>query len=230
MAAVRRVAVEARTTGKSEVTSRLLPDDDPLRSDPNFLPRISLDLKGDLVILARTPEEAMAVIHFALLVAENPTKVPRGTGRTWNVEGRAMHQVLVVMNEDDAFRVVSKVALGAWRFGTEWLQGSAFDAIRAFVADGEWPSESRLAKEIPLAKGELEEFPDHHIAVVERRGGIVRAVVSLTGLCYEINLAPMPGEPLIGGAVARRDGTETFLISSADAGETLRVITLATTP
>ncbi len=211
-----------------EVNVRLLRDDDPLRDNPRFHPRVSLGLNGELVATARTPEEVELVLKCAIYAAQNPEKFPpKGERKAWEVPGGTPHAAMIVMNEYDALRLVSKTALGVAScvFGAPSLRGAEFEPIRDFVKDGKttgWPP----AAQIHQGK-ELEGFPDYHLAIVERADGKIRVVVVLSGYCYEVSLGPMAGENFIGGAVSRRDGSETFLIAPAEASGVLQAIARA---
>jgi len=205
-----------------EVEVRLLEEDDPHRDNPKFYPRVSLDLNGQLVAVARTPEEAMLVLNHAIFVAKNPDRLPKGEVVMFHVPGGAPHTAKVMTRDEDELRIAAKVALGAATFvlGAAPLSGPALEFVRAFVRQG--GAEHPAARTLPGK--ELEGFSAYHLALIQRVEARLSVLVVLFGYCYEVELGASAGEDLVAGIASRWDGSATFTISSIEATAALRAI------
>ena len=214
----------ARSEAPHEIEFRPLEPDDPRALDPRFLPRVSLGLDGALVVTARSLSEAEVLMAVAFYIAKNQSRFKREPPRAWSVPAGVDHSAAIYVRENDDLRIVSKVAFGValCRLGVDSLRGPGFNGLRAFLTEG-IVQDSRSARRI-LPGRELSGWPDHHVAVVERRKGRLRGIVVLSGLCYEIALGSIEGEEVIGAAVSRRDGTETFLVRPDQARSILETV------
>ena len=223
-------AANSPAEAPAEIELRPVDTDDEHHANQRFLPRISLALDGKLVITARSKIEVESLITYAVFFAKNPTVLNRGEPTRWEVPGGTPHLFKLVTRPEDELRIVSKIALGAATclVGGNALRGSEFDRIRAFVADAAGGQSSPARRVLPGK--ELEGWPDHHLAIVVHRGGLLYGVVCLYGLCYDVELAQVepPEERMIGAAVSRRDGRETFLVSRQEARKVLEAIERAT--
>jgi hypothetical protein len=184
-----------------------------ISSDPDFWPRVVLDISGKPFIRARNKKEAR---FFAeLLIAFLKAGAFRDYSRWSNTEisGGTPHLVQLRCRESSLHRLAAKVTFGlAWICSTEvQSQTEILRPLRELVLGQS--ATGRVSTAVWAAKpNSITAFPNHHAAMVTRLHDRLRGLTSFYGDCSVVELALTP-ESLTGFetivAISRKDGTKT---------------------
>jgi len=187
-----------------------------ISDDPDFWPRVVLDVSGRPFIRARNTKEAR--LFAELLIAFLGAGAFRDHSRWTSTEisGGTPHSVQLRCRESSLHRLAAKVT-----FGLAWISSSEVQsrpeilgALREFVLGHHVTG---LAPNVLWASkpNSMTAFPDYHVAVVTRLHDRLRGLTSFYGDCSVVELA-LPQEGLSGfetiAAVSRRDGTKTEIV------------------
>jgi len=191
---------------------KLLERHDQFYEDPDFWPRVYLDLAGELHIRARTPEEATALIKCVVDAAQRGVfnQLPG-----WNVgvvEAGTVHHFAVEYDETKVHRVVAKIPAGIAVLG-----GSARDELRRYVIGDPGAEGVRVEEFSP--PGSPHDAGDHHLAVVYVTPKSLRAAVVLYGGLFVVRVGAElePSRLLV--AKCRVAGGSTRFVEGGEADE-----------
>jgi hypothetical protein len=197
--------------------------------DPDFWPRIVLDLRGRLFIRARTPDEAVKFV--SAFVRYLRTGALRDHSR-WitgpPILGSTPHQVSIVHDEYQVGRVFAKIACS---FAFIALGDTAktlplFNVLRKYALGSPTDSWAQLVREIRFP-GALKQLQDRHVAALARRNEDVIVLVSLFGSLQMIDLGEAPESTKTircAAATARVDGTKTKVLPDEEAEEMTQLL------
>lgn len=208
-----------------EVPVELLSEyEENIASDPDFWPRVFLDLKGQLRIRARDEQEATLLIELVVKAAQRGAFKNHCGWATGEIPAGARHRIRLEWNDRAVLRVVAKIA-----YTTAFLQvpvevrnSEKWRRIRNFVLDDEEAKGKLPVRQISEADS-MKQWPDHHVVLIQSRNRRLWGIVVLYGACFVVNLGKdcMPkvfAKPFV--AMTRRDGTKTY-IASKDETETV---------
>jgi len=196
--------------------------------DPEFWPRIVLDLKGRLFIRARTPEEATKFIAVFSQYFQTAAFKNYSGWVTGPPIGSTPHQVLIVHDRYQVGRVFAKIAC-AFAFvalGYDAKKLPMFNVIRDYALGRPSADWEQLVREIRLP-GTIKQLQDRHVAALTLKDEHLVCVISLFGSLATIDMGEADGairdfQPA--AAIAQIDGTKTTVISKEEAEELLRLL------
>ncbi len=191
---------------------KLLERHDQFYEDPDFWPRVYLDLAGELHIRARTPEETTALIKCVVDAAQRGVfdQLPG-----WNVgviEAGTVHHFAVEYDEAKIHRVVAKIPAGIAVLG-----GSAHDELRRYVIGDPGAEGVRVAEISP--PGSPRDAGDHHLAVVYVTPKSLRAAVVLYGGLFVVRAGTELEPPRLLVTKCRAAGGSTRFVEGDEAAE-----------
>jgi len=197
--------------------------------DPEFWPRIVLDLKGRLFIRARTADEAVQFISAFV------NYLGAGTFRDHShwvtgppISGSTPHQVLIVHNQYEVGRVFAKIAcsFSFIALGAIAKTLPMFNVVREYALGSSTDNWAQLVREIRFP-GALKQLHDRHIVALALRNDHVIVLVSLFGSLQMIDLGEAP-EAIhtfrCAAATARVDGTKTQVLPDEEAEKILQLL------
>jgi hypothetical protein len=186
-----------------------------IRSDPDFWPRVFLDLSGQLKIRARDVEEAKRVFEAAVKLARLGVFKDHSRWATGEVPGGTPHRVCLEWDDRALLRVVAKIAYATacLQAAPGELESESLRQLRRFVLGNQDHDATLPVRQISPAKS-ITEWPDHHVVLIESNRGQLHGVVDLYGTCFFVDLGkdPLPAvfaRPVV--AMSRKDGTHTHL-------------------
>jgi hypothetical protein len=201
-----------------------------ISDDPDFWPRVVLDVSGKPFIRARDQREALAFAKYLIAFLEAGAFRDYCRWRNAEITGGTPHVVQLRCRESSLHQLASKVAFGlAWLGSPEarsrWdILGPLRELVLRFAQNGQQGTAQWISKPNTITS-----FPDHQVAAVIRWGSHLRGLVSFYGDCSVVEWAP-PSDSLACwqtvAAISRRDGTKTELVS----GELSAKIIAALTP
>jgi hypothetical protein len=187
-----------------------------ISGDPDFWPRVVLDVSDRPFIRARDGTEAR--LFAELLMTFLRAGACRDYSRWTNAEisGGTPHVVQLCCRESSLHRLAAKVS-----FGLSWLRSSEvrsqmeiLSPVRELVL-GHSVRNSRLDVRWISKPNSIRVFPDYHAALVRRLHDRLQGLVSVYGDCSVVELT-IPVESLVGfetiAAISRRDGTRTEIV------------------
>lgn len=136
--------------------------------DPEFWPRIVLDLKGRLFIRARTPEEATKFMWaFGQYLQTGTFRSYSGWFTGPPILGGTPHQVLVVHDRYQMGRVFAKIACSHafLSLGGIAKKLPMFNALRDYALGKPTDDWEQLVREIRLP-GTIKQSQKHHVAAL----------------------------------------------------------------
>lgn len=187
-----------------------------ISNDPDFWPRVVLDLSGKPFIRARNEKEAQ--LFAELLIAFLKTGAFRDYSRWTKAEisGGTPHLVQLRCRESSLHRLAAKVTCGLAWIGSAEVQfrPEILRALRQLVLGH--PVTGSAPKVLWASKpNSITAFPNHHAAVVTRLNDRLRGLASFYGDRSVVEL-PLPPESLADfetiAAISRRDGTKTEIV------------------
>lgn len=197
--------------------------------DPDFWPRIVLDLRGRLFIRARNPEEALkfmsAFTHY----------LHAGAFRDYSrwvtgppISGSTPHQVMIVHDRYLVGRAFAKIAcsLAFVALGEQAKQLSRFETLRSYALGGQTEAWDGLVRGVRLP-GTLKHFGSRHIAALTIESNHMIGLISLFGGLELIDLGEIPASmptSLSAVASAEIDGTKTNILLPEEAGHILQIL------
>jgi len=199
-----------------EVTVELLSEADAdIVSDPDFWPRVFLDLRGRLKIRAHDGEEAKQLFEAIVKLAQLGTFKDHSKWPTGQVPAGTSHRFCLEWDEHAVLRVVAKIAYAtAYLQALPQLLGSeSLHRVRRFVLDDQDDDGKLPVQQISLEES-ITEWPNHHVVLIESYNGQLRGIVVLYGACFVVDLGkdPLPtvfAKPVV--AMSCMDGTHSYL-------------------
>lgn len=195
--------------------------------DPDFWPRIVLDLRGRLFIRARNPEEALKFMSaFTQYLQAGAFKDYSRWVTGPPISGSTPHQVMIVHDRYMVGRVFAKIAcsLAFITIGEQAKQLSRFEILRSYALGGHTEVWEGLVRELRFP-GTLKYFGSRHIAALTSKSNHMVALVSLCGGLELIDLGEMPASApssLNALASSEIDGTKTQLLPTEETGSIFR--------
>ena len=200
-----------------EVRTDRLPDID---SDPDFWPRVVLDLSGHVYLRARNPDEALKLA--AALVQGLSAGVFEQDYSAWTtseIAGGSPHYFALVYNKFVGQRLAGKIACGLMflQFGPVVMNDMQFREVCDFVL-GNTSDLSGLPVTQLCDAGTPTCWNGDHVAFVCKHDGRNFAVVSIYGDCHLVEFGTgsgtiAPDENQV--AMCRWDGTHARLVRAA---------------
>jgi hypothetical protein len=198
-------------------------------NDPEFWPRIVLDLKDQLFIRARNPEEAKkffnALVQYLRLPAfKDYSRLVTGPP----IQGSTPHQIMILHDTYQVGRVFAKI-VSSFAFvalGNSAKQLPMFRTLRSYALGDLTEGWDGLFQELRLP-GSLTHFQDCHVAGIAVRNSHLVGLVSLFGGLGLVDLgeAPVGMQTLRSvGASAEICGKKTKMLSLDESEEVLRVL------
>ena len=186
-----------------------------ISQDPDFWPRVVLDVSGKPFIRARYKAEARL---FAELLA---AFLEAGAFRDYSgwisaeIPGGTSHMVQVRCRESSLHRLAAKVTFGLIWLGSPEAGSGILRPLRQSVL-GHSVSGKELNVHWISGPNSITAFPDYHAAIVIRSGKGLYGITSFFGDCSVVELTLPPDrlvawEPVAG--ISRKDGTKTELVS-----------------
>jgi len=200
-----------------EVRTDRLPE---IESDPDFWPRIVLDLSGRIYLRVRNPDEALRFVN-ALIIGLNAgafSKEFSGWTNTQITSG-SPHWLGLAYDKFVGRRVAGKIACGLMflEFGSVVKAESGFRRVREFVLGNQADGQASPVTQI-LDAGTERPWNENHVALTCVEHGVLLGVVSIYGDCQIVDFGPHSG-PLLPDetklAMCRWDGTLTRMVTAA---------------
>lgn len=190
-----------------------------ISDDPDFWPRVVLDLSGRPFIRARNTKEARLFAELLMVFLRAGAFRDYSRWTSTEISGGTPHTVQLRCRVSSLHRLAAKVTFGLAWIGSLEVQArpEVLRALRDFVlghhVTGLAPTVLWASKPNSIAV-----FPNHHIAVVTRLHDRLRGLTSFYGDCSVVELALTP-ESLTGfetvAAISRKDGTKTDVVGGA---------------
>jgi len=197
--------------------------------NPDFWPRIVLDLKGRLFIRARNPEEALKFMSaFTQYLQAGVLKDYSRWVTGPPISGSTPHQVMIVHDRYLVGRAFAKIAcsLAFVVLGEQAKQLSRFEILRSYALGNQTEAWEGLVCDVRFP-GTLKHFGNRHIAALTIQSNHMIGLVSLFGGLELIDLgeipASMPGS-LSAVASAEIDGTKTNMLLPEEAEPILQIL------
>jgi len=201
-----------------------------ISDDPDFWPRVVLDISGKPFIRARDQREAQAFAKSLIAFLEAGAFRDYRRWIKAEITGGTPHVVQLRCRESSLHRLAAKVAFGlAWLGHSE--ARSRWDILRPLreLVLGFGQNRQQATAHWILKPNTITSFPDHQVASVILCGSHLRGLVSFYGDCSIVEWTP-PSDSLARwqavAAISRKDGTKTELVS----GELSARIIAALTP
>lgn len=182
-------------------------------SDPDFWPRVLLDLNGRLKIRARDGQEATRLFEAVIYLAQRGAFKDLSGWATWQVQAGTPHLFCLEWNYSALLRVVAKIAYGAayCRALPKILESESLRQVRDFVLGTQNGNTTLPVRQISDTES-ISDWPDHHVVLIESCYDQLQGIVVLCGACFIVDLGenPLPAvfaRPVV--AMSRRDGTDT---------------------
>ena len=209
-------------TGKiCEISPDFVEKDAPFFDDPDFWPRALLDMRGNLKIRSRNPEEALRFMDVVIPLAQQGMFSDFSRWTTGSIPAHTPHHVRVGYDESDVFRVVAKMAYGvlAAAVGSRVSSEDWFPAVRHFIKDGDAQTEKPLVVELGEPAG-FKAWAEHHLVLIDTSGNDLRGTVMLYGSYHLVDLGNRPKvmTPEI-VVISRRDGSDTRFVDADEASK-----------
>ncbi len=200
--------------GELEVrTDRLLDID----ADPDFWPRVVLDLSGHVYIRARNPDEALRFI--TALIYGLKAGVFQKDYDAWtnsNIAAGAPHWLSLKYDKFVAQRLAGKIACGLMflQFGSTVRTAESFRRVRDFVLRNSSDGTASVVTQLYDAGTETP-WRENHIAFICIQDGQILAMVSIYGDCHLVQFGDasgllLPVEKHV--AMCRWDGTRAGMV------------------
>lgn len=195
--------------------------------DPDFWPRIVLDLKGHLFIRARTPEEALKFMSaFTQYLQAGVFKEYSRWETGPPILGSTPHQVMIVHDRYLVGRAFAKIAcsLAFVALGEQAKQLSRFEILRSYALGNQTEAWQGLVREVRFP-GTIKDFGNRHIAALAIKNNHMIALVSLFGGLELIDFGEIPASvpsSLSVVASAESDGTKTKMLLAEEVEPILR--------
>jgi hypothetical protein len=184
-----------------------------IASDPDFWPRVFLDLKGQLKIRARDGQEATRLFEAVVYRAQRGAFKALSGWATWQVQAGTPHLFCLEWNYSALLRVVAKIAYGAayCRALPKILESESLRQVRDFVLGTQNGNTTLPVRQIGDTES-ISDWPDHHVVLIESCRNRLQGIVALCGACFIVDLGENPlsevfARPVV--AMSRRDGTDT---------------------
>ncbi len=188
-----------------------------IASDPDFWPRVFLDLKGRLKIRARDGQEATQLLEAVVYLAQQGAFRDLTGWATGQVQAGTPHLFCLEWNYNALLRVVAKIAYGTAcrRALPKVFESKSLRQIRDFVLGTQNGNTTSPVRQISDIES-ISDWPDHHVVLIESRRNQLQGIVVLCGACFIVDLGenPLPevfARPVV--AMSRRDGTDTRFVT-----------------
>lgn len=186
-------------------------------TDPDWWPRIFLDLKERLIVRAGNGDEAVQLFAMVLELAQRGAFNDHSQWATGEILAGTPHRVKLQYDGLALARVVAKIACAlAYRKALPMrLDSDRLRAINLFVL-GKEEKDFDLPVQYISEAGSFTQWPDYHLAKIESYKGNLVGIVILHGACFLVNLGedPLPeifSQPVV--AMSLKDGTNTFFVT-----------------
>jgi len=211
--------IASRASGAEQLAQELFARTEnipEISRDPDFWPRVVLDVSGRPFIRARNGTEAR--LFAELLMAFLRTGAYRDYSRWTSAEisGGTPHVVQLRCRKSSLHRLAAKVSFGLSWLGSSEVQSRTeiLSPLREFVL-AHSVRHSRVDVRWASKPNSMTVFPNHHAAVVRRLHDRLQGLVSFYGDSSVVELA-LPAGSLVGfetiAAISRRDGTRTEIL------------------
>ena len=202
-----------------ELPIELLSESDAaIVADPDFRPRIFLNLKGQLKIRARNGEEAVQLIRTVVALGERGALSDFSRWQTFQIEAGTPHHCRIEWDHHAMLRVAAKITYAIIHLQAPCarLTSKSLDRLRRFVM-GDHDGEPLPIQQVTVEEEALTEWPDEHIVLINSSHDQLQVIVVLYGTCFVTNLGdellPLFVKPV--AAVSRMDGTHTTFVEDA---------------
>lgn len=198
-------------------------------NDPDFWPRIVLDLKGRLFLRARSSEEAARFVDvFVRALRAGDFKDYSGWATGPSIQGGTPHTVMISYDDCEVRRVFAKIACSvAFKvLSQDAKELPMFDTLRRYALGSSPPNWRDVVLQIKVP-GTLTQFEGRHVAAVFREKDQITCLISLFGSLHRIALGRAPDAIVdFRHAVAQClvNGTQTKILSDREAEVVLRTL------
>jgi hypothetical protein len=214
---ISKIAEDMHTKGKKYDFHVILTEDtDPeIANDPDFKPRIVMDLDNRLFIRARTTDEAS---RFCALVLDASRQRLLDASESWHtttVPAGAPHSVKLIWKEEEVHRVLAKIAYAVMLLAcsNQKIPRVDYKSLRNFIIDG--VAGECQCKRL-LGPGTIKDLEKIHCAaLLEGFEGRLEALVSIYGSLFRIQFSiPCPpglSLPVVAQSVLGDKETSEFI-------------------
>ncbi len=198
-------------------------------NDPDFWPRIVLDLKGRLFIRARSPEEAAKFVPvFVRALKAGAFRDHSGWVTGPPIQGSTPHTVMVSYDDCEVRRVFAKIACSVAFIvlGEIAKELPMFDTLRQYALGDSPPNWHDVVLQIKFP-GTLTQFEDRHVAALFRENDQIVCLISLFRSLHRIELGHAPdaiGDFRHAVATCLVNGTQTKVLSHRQAEDVMRTL------
>jgi hypothetical protein len=205
--------------------------------DPNFWPRIYLDIGGELRIRARDGEEALRFMKaFDVLERNGAFKEHHSRWQTGEIPAHTPHHVCLAWDERTLNRVLAKAACAtlvahAMRQKVDLPAVLlSLERLRHYVTEALPIDEFIELSGVYSEPWSLTDWPDQHVIAFDQQNNIIRAWIVYYGTCFTMRfssdhvLSPLLVNPVV--AVSRMDGTKSEFLPQMQACRAIDLLEL----
>jgi hypothetical protein len=191
-----------------------------IASDPDWWPRIFLNLRDQLVIRARDPEEAKKFIHILVVTSKNGAYSAHTNWETKLIEAGKPHHIRLEYDINLIHRVISKIAVAGLyaSIGDIQVESEQIDLLKKYIL-GESDETYEPSLQELFAPDVIKVWPEQHVLFIEPADGRLVAYLVLYGAFYALDLGINPAPEMMNKTIVAKsfqNGCRTYFATSEE--------------